>query len=84
MEATTNSSTEPLLPSRVSYARSLSHANNKLRSFRSCLRWMCVDQFDARHAMISLSHFLLGIFVPTASHFVLSYTLTHRAYTIVV
>ncbi|THU71592.1 hypothetical protein C4D60_Mb04t03080 [Musa balbisiana] len=32
MEATTNSSTEPLLPSRASYARSLSLVDDKLRS----------------------------------------------------
>ncbi|RWW26824.1 hypothetical protein BHE74_00016820 [Ensete ventricosum] len=43
VEVTSSSSTEPLLPSRVSYAHSLSRAGNKLRSFRSCLRWICVD-----------------------------------------
>ncbi|RWW16285.1 hypothetical protein BHE74_00044062 [Ensete ventricosum] len=53
MEATTSSSTELLLPSRQSYARSLSHTGDKLRSFRSYLRWMCIDQSDARHGIIS-------------------------------
>ncbi|RZR74057.1 hypothetical protein BHM03_00031506 [Ensete ventricosum] len=53
VEATTNISTEPLLLSKVSYARSLSRATNKLRSFWSCLRYMCIDQFDARHAIVS-------------------------------
>ncbi|RWW09147.1 hypothetical protein GW17_00027379 [Ensete ventricosum] len=43
VKATTNSSTEPLLPSKVSYTHSLSHTDNKLRSFRFCVRWMCVD-----------------------------------------
>uniref|UniRef100_A0A804IV90 Uncharacterized protein n=1 Tax=Musa acuminata subsp. malaccensis TaxID=214687 RepID=A0A804IV90_MUSAM len=43
MEATTTSSTEPLLHSKVSYARSLSYANDELKSFRSYLKWMCVD-----------------------------------------
>ncbi|RZR84441.1 hypothetical protein BHM03_00011277 [Ensete ventricosum] len=36
------------------------------------------------HAMISWTIFLLGIFTPIASHFVLSYALTYRAYDIVV
>ncbi|RRT81604.1 hypothetical protein B296_00021750, partial [Ensete ventricosum] len=36
------------------------------------------------HAMISWTIFLLGIFTPIASHFVLSYALTHRAYDMVV
>ncbi|RWW19304.1 hypothetical protein GW17_00016651 [Ensete ventricosum] len=43
VEATTNNSTEPLLPSRASYALRLSRAGNKLRSFRFYLRWMYVD-----------------------------------------
>ncbi|RZS27142.1 hypothetical protein BHM03_00060575 [Ensete ventricosum] len=53
VEATTNSNTEPLLPSRASYARSLSCAGDNLRSFWSCLRWTCVNQSNARHAMVS-------------------------------
>ncbi|RRT43559.1 hypothetical protein B296_00047367 [Ensete ventricosum] len=84
VEATNSSSIEPLLPSRASYACSLSRAGDKLRSFRSCLKWMCVDQSKARHAMVSWSLFLLGIFVPTVSHFVLLYAPTHRAYDVVV
>ncbi|RWV97469.1 hypothetical protein GW17_00039739 [Ensete ventricosum] len=51
VEATSSSSSEPLLPIWASNARSLSHAGNKRRSFRSYLRWMCVDQSDARHAV---------------------------------
>ncbi|RZR75355.1 hypothetical protein BHM03_00055408 [Ensete ventricosum] len=84
MEAMTNSSTEPLCI-RTSYARSLSCVDDKLRSFRSCLRWIRVDQSDARHAIVSCSLFLLpGIFIPTASHFVLSCALAHRAYDVMV
>ncbi|URE10424.1 hypothetical protein MUK42_06088 [Musa troglodytarum] len=52
VEVTTTTSTEPLLPNRVSYARNLSHVDDKLRSFWSCLRWMCIDQFNTRHTMI--------------------------------
>ncbi|RWV98270.1 hypothetical protein GW17_00038894 [Ensete ventricosum] len=83
VEATTSNNTEPLLPSRASYARNLSRVSDKLRSSRSYLGWMCVDQSDARHAMVSWSLFLLGIFVPTCSHFILSYAPTHRAYNVV-
>ncbi|RRT45712.1 hypothetical protein B296_00050134 [Ensete ventricosum] len=78
VEATTSSSTEPLLSNRVSYAYNLSLAGDKLKSIRSYLRWVCVDQFDAKYAMVSWYLFLLGVFVPTASHFVLSYAPTHR------
>ncbi|RWW69237.1 hypothetical protein BHE74_00023182 [Ensete ventricosum] len=85
VEVTTNNSTELLLPSRESYARNLSCVDPELRSFRSCLRWMCVDQFNGRHAMVSYSLFLLlDIFVPTASHFILSCALTYRAYDMVI
>ncbi|RWV80330.1 hypothetical protein GW17_00058423 [Ensete ventricosum] len=85
VEVTTSSSIELLLPNRVSYARSLSRVNDELRSFQSCLRWICIDHPDARHAVVSWSLFiLLGVFVPTASHFVLSCTSTHRTYNMVV
>ncbi|RWW11529.1 hypothetical protein BHE74_00028985 [Ensete ventricosum] len=77
MEVTTSSSTEPLLLSRVLSARSLSRVDIELRNFRSYLRLMCVDQSNGRHAVVSWSLFLiLGVFVPTASHFVLSYAPT--------
>ncbi|RWV88984.1 hypothetical protein GW17_00048890 [Ensete ventricosum] len=56
MEATTNSSTELLLSSKVSYTRSLSHVVDELISFWSSLMWMCVNQFDARYAMVSWSY----------------------------
>ncbi|RRT81576.1 hypothetical protein B296_00003442 [Ensete ventricosum] len=84
VEATTNSNTEPLLPSKVSYTRSLYRAGNKLRSLWSCLRWMCIDQSDAKYIMVSWSLFLAGVFVLTASYFVVSYAPTHHAYDVVV
>ncbi|RWW02142.1 hypothetical protein GW17_00034790 [Ensete ventricosum] len=85
VEATTDSSTKPPLPSRASYACNLSHVDDELRSFRSCLLWMCIDQSDATYAMISWSLFvLLLVFVSIASHFVLSCPLIGRAYNVVV
>ncbi|RWW03496.1 hypothetical protein GW17_00033353 [Ensete ventricosum] len=63
-----SSSTETLLSSRVLYARSFSRVDDEIRSFRSCLRWMCVEQSDGRHAMVSRSLFLLlGVFAPIIS-----------------
>ncbi|RWV83671.1 hypothetical protein GW17_00054693 [Ensete ventricosum] len=50
---TTNNNTEPLLHSRVSYPWSLSRVNDKLKSFQSSLRWICVDQFDTRYVVDS-------------------------------
>ncbi|RWW22639.1 hypothetical protein GW17_00013142, partial [Ensete ventricosum] len=54
VEATNNNNTEPLLPSRVSYARSLSHIDDELGSFPSCLMWMCIDESDARYTVVPL------------------------------
>ncbi|RWV91187.1 hypothetical protein GW17_00046541 [Ensete ventricosum] len=53
VEATTNSSIEPSVHNRVSYTRSLFFTNDKLKSFRSFLMWMCVNQSDTRHVMVS-------------------------------
>ncbi|RZR74967.1 hypothetical protein BHM03_00046863 [Ensete ventricosum] len=53
MEAITSISTEPLLPSRASYVCNLSRNDDKLRSFQSYFRWMCIIQFDSKHAMVS-------------------------------
>ncbi|KAF5206682.1 putative transmembrane protein [Thalictrum thalictroides] len=54
-------------------SHSHSHAKDKdddLQSFRSCLRWMCVDQSNPWWASLSwLLFFLLAIIVPTLSHF---------------
>ncbi|CAM8962868.1 unnamed protein product [Rhodiola kirilowii] len=71
---------EPLLPSSIKssnnirhYARSTSHAYDEFHSFRSCLRWMCVDQSSIPRAILSWSVFLLfTILVPCLSHFLLS------------
>ncbi|XP_058081441.1 uncharacterized protein LOC131229496 [Magnolia sinica] len=53
--------------------RCSSHAHDELQSFRSCLRWLCVDQSDPWHAFISWTVFVLfAIIVPSLSHFVLS------------
>ncbi|RZR93134.1 hypothetical protein BHM03_00021553 [Ensete ventricosum] len=84
MEATTSNNTEPLLPSRMSYVCSLSHVDDELRIFRSCIRWMCVDQSDARRAIAFSSLFLLlGVFVLIAFNFILSCAPTYRAYNVV-
>ncbi|THU48568.1 hypothetical protein C4D60_Mb06t00360 [Musa balbisiana] len=70
---------------RASYACNLPRADNELKSFRSYLRWMCIDQSDVRHVVISWSLFLLlSIFIPTTSHFILLCAPTHRAYYVVV
>ncbi|RWW31227.1 hypothetical protein GW17_00004158 [Ensete ventricosum] len=49
MEAGTSSSIEPLLSSRASYARSLTHVSDKLKSFQSYLRSIYSDQSNANH-----------------------------------
>ncbi|RWV85848.1 hypothetical protein GW17_00052322 [Ensete ventricosum] len=85
VEVTTSNSIEPLLSSKTSYERSLSRVGEELRSFRSCLRWMCVIQFDVKHTIVYWSLFLLlGIFISIASHFVLSYVPTCRVHDVVV
>ncbi|RRT32552.1 hypothetical protein B296_00051720 [Ensete ventricosum] len=72
VEATTINNTELLLPSRASFVCSLSRAGDNLKSFRSCLKWMCFDQSNAKHTMVSWSLFLISVFVPIVSHFVIS------------
>ncbi|RWW59429.1 hypothetical protein BHE74_00033638 [Ensete ventricosum] len=42
------------------------------------------NQSDTRHVMVSWSLFLLDIFIPTTSHFVLSYAPTSCAYNMMV
>ncbi|KAL5720084.1 hypothetical protein ACHQM5_012786 [Ranunculus cassubicifolius] len=55
------------------YLRCKSDIGDELRSFRSCLRWMCIDQSNPWRASLSWSiFFLLTIFVPILSHFGLS------------
>lgn len=51
--------------------RCVSHVQDELKSFRSYVRWMCVDQSNAWRACISWSIFILfAIVVPAISHFV--------------
>ncbi|RWV85282.1 hypothetical protein BHE74_00037695 [Ensete ventricosum] len=52
MEATTSSSIEALVHINVLYTRSLSCIDNELRRFWSYLKWICIDQSDARHVMV--------------------------------
>lgn len=62
-----------LLDRRGKYNRSVSHVNDEFHTFRSYLRWMCVDQSNAFTAALSWSVFLLlAVIVPAASHFLLA------------
>ncbi|CAO2835874.1 unnamed protein product [Amaranthus hypochondriacus] len=73
-----------------SYHRSLSNAHDELHSFRSYLRWMCVDhQSHFFTILLSWSLFLVfTILVPLLSHFYLSCPSCnpklHRPYDVVV
>ncbi|KAL3503552.1 hypothetical protein ACH5RR_038001 [Cinchona calisaya] len=54
-------------------ARNASHAQDELKSFRTWLKWMCVDQSDGWTAFLSWSVFVvLTIVVPCLSHFFLA------------
>lgn len=78
-------SREPLLAPKPVLTRSVSHMDDELRSFRSCLRWMCIDQSNTWRFTVSWSlYFLLAIAVPIVSHFVLSYSEHRRPYQSVV
>ncbi|KAK4275409.1 hypothetical protein QN277_018496 [Acacia crassicarpa] len=72
----TDDNGEPLIKSRAissKYQRSVSHAYDELHSFRTYLRWMCVDQSSFWMALISWSMFLLfAVIVPAISHFLLA------------
>ncbi|XP_034605183.1 uncharacterized protein [Setaria viridis] len=58
----------PLLRRRGSYMRSMSHARDELRSFRSCLRWLCVDHSDDSSPAVSWLVFAaLAVAVPVAA-----------------
>ncbi|OWM90834.1 uncharacterized protein LOC116209689 [Punica granatum] len=58
---------------RVKFGRCVSHAQDELKSFRSYLRWLCVDQSNLWTACLSWSMFVVfGIIVPIVSHFLLA------------
>ena len=63
---------EPLVD-RSKFTRSISHAQDELQSFRTYLRWMCVDQSNIWTACLSWFLFIvLGLVVPAVSHFLLA------------
>ncbi|XP_068668886.1 uncharacterized protein [Aristolochia californica] len=63
---------QPLLRKKL-FERSASHADDDLRSFRSCLRYLCVDQSTTCTSVMSWTLFVLLTFaVPLLSHFVLA------------
>ncbi|KAF5728428.1 F15K9.15 protein [Tripterygium wilfordii] len=58
---------------RTKFARSVSNAQDELHSFRSYLRWMCVDQSNVWVTILSWSVFVvLALIVPAISHFMLA------------
>ncbi|KAJ4837527.1 hypothetical protein Tsubulata_022413 [Turnera subulata] len=64
---------ESLLRKNNMFSRSVSNAYDELQSFRSYLRWMCVDQSTALTACLSWAMFVLfGLVVPSISHFLLA------------
>ncbi|KAG1327187.1 Protein MMS22-like [Cocos nucifera] len=70
-----------LAPAKTWYGRCRSHPGDELRGFRSCLRWMCMDQSDRWRALMSwFLFFVLSLAVPIVSHFVLSYNAHRRPY----
>ncbi|XP_057722498.1 uncharacterized protein LOC130936444 [Arachis stenosperma] len=68
-----SSNKEPLLDRRKQYNRCVSNVNDEFRTFRSYLRWMCMDQSNKFTAALSWLVFLLfTVAVPAVSHFLLS------------
>jgi hypothetical protein len=64
---------ESLINRSNKFARCVSHPQDELQSFRSYLRWMCVDQSNVWTACLSWSMFVLfAILVPVVSHFLLA------------
>ncbi|XP_074320227.1 uncharacterized protein LOC141657017 [Silene latifolia] len=60
-------------PNPKTYNRILSHAHDELHSFRSYLRWMCVDQSNFFTTFLSwLTFIIFTLVVPAFSHFYLS------------
>ncbi|PIA36901.1 hypothetical protein AQUCO_03200098v1 [Aquilegia coerulea] len=59
-----------LLNQKKALSRCISYAEDELKSFRTCLKYMCVDQSNPWRACLSwFMFFLLGILVPFVSHF---------------
>uniref|UniRef100_A0A6N2MBA4 Uncharacterized protein n=1 Tax=Salix viminalis TaxID=40686 RepID=A0A6N2MBA4_SALVM len=68
-----NNTRESLMERDKKLHRSQSHADDELKSFRSYLRWMCVDQSSMATSCLSWAVFvLLGLVVPAISHYVLA------------
>lgn len=64
---------EAKMSSKKSLLRCVSRQGDELESFRSCLRWLCLDQSDRCRAFLSWTLFLvLAIGVPSLSYFILS------------
>ncbi|KAL2483732.1 hypothetical protein Fot_45176 [Forsythia ovata] len=58
---------------KMALSRCVSHAYDELHSFRRWLKWLCVDQSNAKTAFLSWFVFLVfAILVPALSHFVLA------------
>lgn len=58
---------------RVVYQRTASHAGDELQSFRSCLRYLCLDQSTPGRTVLSWTLFFLLTYVaPALSHFFLA------------
>ncbi|MBA0783554.1 hypothetical protein Gotri_001251 [Gossypium trilobum] len=62
---------EPLVDDGTKkFTRSISHAKDELQSFRTYLKWMCVDQSNIWTTCLSWFLFIfLGLVVPSVSHF---------------
>lgn len=67
-------SRDPLLTNNrrnIKFQRCVSHLHDELKSFRSYLKWMCVDQSNVWRLLLSWIVFVVfTIVVPAISHFV--------------
>ncbi|KAJ3679105.1 hypothetical protein LUZ60_017116 [Juncus effusus] len=69
---------DPLLPA---ISRTLSRPDDELKWFRSCLRWMFMDQSGKGLTILSwLLFLLLAIIMPVVQHFLLAYREERRPY----
>ncbi|WVZ79315.1 hypothetical protein U9M48_026909 [Paspalum notatum var. saurae] len=80
------SAAEPLLPGALkrggrAMERCASRADDELRWFRSCLRWVCMDHSGPCQSALSWLLFLaLAVAVPAAAHFLLAFRATRRPF----